>query len=856
MERNSLSIGQVRPEIRAHEYAAAMSYLTSSTSNEIVVLHGETGSGKSVLLSRLAHDASRLGFVVMSPSVFVRQQQHTGIDSRADTWDRRRPLIIVDDAERFSRDEQLELLNRIIRCESVTGASMILTASEPTEFDRAATIIDLAPLTHDHINDLLNSFRASVSTTAMDQGIDITSGNLALLVQWLSELKNAPIVGDRLFPLSCGRLPSRYAFLVQSFVELDSARQSTLLQAALSDLIPEPFASPSLEILSVAAPGIYNVFVSRSPIGTVGFRSSIHRAAVLLGASTAQHLDAHRRLAGHSNLHPVATALHAAAAGVDEPGLLAWAAKRLAESHQLVWSVAASFLLIGRAPQSEKSVLQRRMLELAWSFGDIQFVSEICTAIDHDNPYLEKPCITQAFTQAMMNGEIVRARALVEAELRRPGQTPLEINEALVMLAFVCLLKENDDWWQSWRDHAEGTGQLEPAAQSLLREIGLAIGETTTEHAVEEWARPSTITLLFAAITAIVKASRATQGAPDVGPLLSAARDSGIAGAVAKTYLAEVLIQKNEWAAALQAAQTARTAASEKGLRILGLRARSTGALASALLGDLQTARSEAHLALADPLARQMPIAAKAAEHAMAICFLSGGDAIEAMAVLSEQLASGGGVIRSAYEASPLDLIDAEILLGRLPDPGEWINEVTRQNQNISPRGEFVLRCGEALLHPNEQILAAFIQESRGTLFVFERARVRLMYGERLRAQRLIPEAKLHLHAAAAEFEYLGARRWRERAIQALRPIAADAAISGSGATFSELTEQEERIAALAAAGLSNKEIGARLYLSPRTVGGHLYNVFPKLGIKSRAALRDALATISLSDEFNSRAAS
>nr|WP_233290380.1 helix-turn-helix transcriptional regulator [Kitasatospora sp. MBT66] len=55
------------------------------------------------------------------------------------------------------------------------------------------------------------------------------------------------------------------------------------------------------------------------------------------------------------------------------------------------------------------------------------------------------------------------------------------------------------------------------------------------------------------------------------------------------------------------------------------------------------------------------------------------------------------------------------------------------------------------------------------------------------------------------------------------------------------LTWQERRVADLAAGGLTNKEIGRRMHLSPRTVGSHLYRVFPKLGITSRAALRDAL---------------
>jgi len=65
-----------------------------------------------------------------------------------------------------------------------------------------------------------------------------------------------------------------------------------------------------------------------------------------------------------------------------------------------------------------------------------------------------------------------------------------------------------------------------------------------------------------------------------------------------------------------------------------------------------------------------------------------------------------------------------------------------------------------------------------------------------------------------------------------------------SDETRDELTAQERQIAQLAAAGLTNKQIGERLYLSPRTVATHLHQLFPKLGVTTRAALRDALADL------------
>ena len=116
---------------------------------------------------------------------------------------------------------------------------------------------------------------------------------------------------------------------------------------------------------------------------------------------------------------------------------------------------------------------------------------------------------------------------------------------------------------------------------------------------------------------------------------------------------------------------------------------------------------------------------------------------------------------------------------------------------------------------------------------------MRLAYGERLRRLRRTRDARSQLAAARDGFERLGARPWSRRAATELGATGATRHLTGGGAA--SLTPQEREIALLAATGLTNREIAARLYMSHRTVSAHLYRIFPKLGITSRAALRDAL---------------
>jgi DNA-binding CsgD family transcriptional regulator len=122
----------------------------------------------------------------------------------------------------------------------------------------------------------------------------------------------------------------------------------------------------------------------------------------------------------------------------------------------------------------------------------------------------------------------------------------------------------------------------------------------------------------------------------------------------------------------------------------------------------------------------------------------------------------------------------------------------------------------------------------------FDRARLELAYGTALRHQRRRRESRPYLRAAGERFEALGARRWADWAWQELR--ASGETVRRAEDPSAILSPQELQIAMMAARGLTNREIASQLFLSPRTVSTHLYNIFPKVGVTSRAELHRVLS--------------
>jgi DNA-binding NarL/FixJ family response regulator len=139
-----------------------------------------------------------------------------------------------------------------------------------------------------------------------------------------------------------------------------------------------------------------------------------------------------------------------------------------------------------------------------------------------------------------------------------------------------------------------------------------------------------------------------------------------------------------------------------------------------------------------------------------------------------------------------------------------------------------------------EQVFRAAIA-SAGKGWEFYAARARLAHGVWLRRiRRRAADARAPLREAAETFSALGQETYAERSLTELR-ASGETARRRVPEAWAELTPQELQIAQLAAQGLSNKEIGERLFISSRTVGTHLYHLFPKLGISSRAELGSAL---------------
>ena len=190
------------------------------------------------------------------------------------------------------------------------------------------------------------------------------------------------------------------------------------------------------------------------------------------------------------------------------------------------------------------------------------------------------------------------------------------------------------------------------------------------------------------------------------------------------------------------------------------------------------------------------------------------------------------------------DIVDALVRLGRVPEAQAISDEYTRRAEEKGlPFALARAARARALLADDRAFAAEFeaaLRHHESTPDVFEGARTRLYYGERLRRTRRRVDARKQLRAALNSFDQLGAATWSERALAELEASGETARVRDDPHR-QQLTPQELQVALILAEGSTTREAATKLYLSPKTVEYHLRHVYDKLEVRTRDDLRAAL---------------
>lgn len=367
------------------------------------------------------------------------------------------------------------------------------------------------------------------------------------------------------------------------------------------------------------------------------------------------------------------------------------------------------------------------------------------------------------------------------------------------------------------------------------REVLAAVGRYAPGSVVG----PRDVAVLASVASAVGAYDRAVELFAAAEPLVRASGRLGLLTELLTGY-AWALVHAGRGRRAAGVAADAVRLATETGQSRWGAVAQLAGASAQGVLGH----ENDAMLAIAAAEAELVPLGASTmlalAQVARGLTVLGSrrpGEAFDHLRRIYDP--ADVGYHPQVRTLEVLDLAEAAVHAGRRAEAARLIADLPALlDLTGSPALRIGLTCAAPLLADRDDAEplfdAAFAQDL--SAWPFHQARLLLAHGSWLRRRRQVVQARSRLRIAAEQLDAIGAVAWADRAREELR---------ASGETVRRrvpdaldiLTPQELQVAQLAAAGLSNREIGDRLYLSSRTVSTHLYRLFPKLGVTSRHEL-------------------
>jgi DNA-binding CsgD family transcriptional regulator len=496
-----------------------------------------------------------------------------------------------------------------------------------------------------------------------------------------------------------------------------------------------------------------------------------------------------------------------------------------------------------------------RAAELVYDLGRVDVVSRLLIEAESlDVGPLEAARV--AWLQQMISGDVWFEKGAAQtfvtiAQQLLAGGDPDGALRSLVPIAHRC-------WWT--RSRARTREYVVDAAQRigsagddprLLVVMALAGPESTAPSVLRRTAHlrlhemTDPVAAMYVGIAA-EKAGDAAAGSLFLAHAVERLRERSTLGMLtqALVHYAWAATYAGDWEAAERAGTEAASLARETRQPQFGLTGQLVAALAAALRGgeiDLDAMLAGPERALTAMNGGPLLAPAHLARGAAALGEGRHDDAFRALWPVFDE--DDPVFHRFMRWPAVLDLVEA----GGRGEDAAHVAKVVVELEEVARRSEApILRAGLACARPllsdddhaEAHFVAALGEDSRG--YPFLRARTLFSFGRWLRRQRRSADSRAPLRDAIGVFDALGATRWSERARQELRATGEKIGPRTPDAR-DRLTAQELQIAQLAAAGLSNREIGERLFLSHRTIGSHLYRIFPKLGITARAQLPAAL---------------
>ncbi|MGC0418031.1 AAA family ATPase [Embleya sp. AB8] len=775
--------------------------------------------------------------------------------------DQGRVVVVLDDAQWFDRASLDALSFAAARLADDPVTLLVGARDRLPGFDRHVPTLTLGPLdaaSADRLLDLQPTTRPTGQTRA--RILDQAAGNPLALAE-LARAAAAPDAAGELpaagpLPLT-DRLERLYAARLD---DLPAATTRALLLLAAMDTVDSALA------VSAGLPGAADdawrpaewAGLIRRNDRDVRFRHPLVRSALYHAASFDARRAAHLTLAELLRDEPDRRAWHlAAAASGPDPAVAAELARTADRARRRGGYAAAAGALQRAAELTPDRAESARFLvaaaEAAVFTGDLAWVEELADAArarTDDAALLAGAAVQVGRLAALTVRHSVVFSRLVDAAEQSATSRPDTALDLLAGAAVAGFYSGDAGQRRCIRDVLARVP--EQASHAWLRVWVRAVSDPfhdraelvalLPELAAEAGRRPerlSTLAIMAWLLDETPLAVRAYDEATDrwrlQGPL-----PEGLGGAAAWAY-----VEQGRWEQARVGCARTVAVGSRVGLDHAVACAAVVDAIVLAFQGAAPAARARAEeaLGLIDPAeSRSVAVYARRALGAAAVA--EGAYETAYGQLRMAFTADGDPVHYHASYPAIADLAAAAVRCGRRAEAAALVERSARTlGDNASPRLRALLDRARGLLADGAAAEAHFraaLADPELDRWPFERAQTRLDFAEWLRRRRRIAEARAPLTDALETFRRLGARPWIERARSEARAAGLDVAHSTPDA-LAELSPQQQQIIRLAARGLTNREIAERLFLSPRTVGSHLYRSFPKLGITARAQLRDLI---------------